>query len=91
MRLTRYLWVIALAACSTPAAHWEKAGANEAAARADTEQCRAKARAEAPQPSAFAVTGGATSAVLTPEEQREQMEVAYFQNCMREKGYSAKR
>jgi len=91
MKPTRYLWVIVLAACSTPGAHWEKPGANEATAKADNEQCRAKARAEAPQPHVFAATGGVTTRVLTPEEQREQLELEYFQKCMREKGYSAKR
>jgi hypothetical protein len=92
MKLSRHVWLIAaaLAACSTPGAHWEKAGANEAMAQADSEQCRAKARSEAPQPHAFAATG-ATTRVLTLEEQREQNELEYFQKCMKEKGYSAKR
>jgi TolA-binding protein len=92
MKLSRHVWLIAaaLAACSSPVAHWEKAGANEAAAQADSEQCRVKARDEAPQPHAFAVTG-ATDRVLTLEERREQNELEYFQKCMREKGYSAKR
>jgi hypothetical protein len=90
MKLSRHVWLIAaaLSACSTP--HWEKAGANEATAQAETEQCRAKARSEAPQPHAFAATG-ATTTVLTLEQQREQNELEYFQKCMRERGYSAKR
>jgi hypothetical protein len=102
MKPTRYFLVMALAACSSPGMHWEKAGGNEATAKQDVEQCRTQARAEAPQPTLFPATGGASTTVtgtgggvatpgLTLEEQREQAELEYFQRCMHGKGYSAKR
>ena len=39
----------------------------------------------------FEQTGTVTTRVLTVEEQRRRNEVEYFQKCMQEKGYSAKR
>jgi hypothetical protein len=92
MKPTRYLCVVALAACSSaPGMHWEKSGASEASVKSDSAECRDRARFEAPQPNVFAPTGGVTTRVLTAEEQREQNELEYFQKCMRDKGYSAKR
>jgi hypothetical protein len=101
MKPTRYFLVLALAACSS-APQWSKPGASDATAQEDSEQCRMRARAEAPQPTLFPATGGASTTVtgtaggvttpgLTLEEQREQAELEFFQKCMREKGYSAKR
>jgi hypothetical protein len=91
MKLIRYIGVVALAACSS-APQWEKSGADPAAAQQASDECRARARAEAPEPNVFASTGGGTvTRVLTVEEQREQNRLEYFQKCMQEKGYSAKR
>lgn len=57
-----------------------------------SEQCRAKARLEAPLPPAFPQTGSdTTQRALTPEEERARNELAYFQKCMQDRGYGAKR
>jgi hypothetical protein len=79
----------ALSACAA-SPQWEKPGATAATAQQDSDQCRAKARLEAPLPSAFAQTGR-TDRVLTFEEERTQNELVYFQKCMQDRGYSAKR
>jgi hypothetical protein len=80
----------ALSACgSSP--HWEKPGGTAAMAQQDSEQCRAKARQEAPVPMAFAQTGRTTDRVLTFEDERQQNELVYFQKCMQDRGYTAKR
>jgi hypothetical protein len=81
---------VALSACAA-SPQWDKPGATPAMAQQDSEQCRAKARVEAPVPAAFAQTGRTTERVLTFEEERTQNELVYFQKCMQERGYSAKR
>ena len=80
-----------LAACAAPTTHWEKSGATAAVVQADNDQCLTDARLNAPQPAVFEQTGTVTTRVLTVEEQRRRNEVEYFQKCMQEKGYSAKR
>jgi hypothetical protein len=85
------LLLLALAACAAPSTHWEKPGASAAMVQADNDQCLENARMNAPQPAVFEQTGTVTTRVLTVEEQRQRNEVEYFQKCMQEKGYSAKR
>ncbi|HEU4351458.1 MAG TPA: hypothetical protein VFR66_06250 [Burkholderiales bacterium] len=93
MNPTRHAWIasLVLAACAAPATQWEKPGATAATVQADDDQCLADARFNAPQPAAFDQTGTVATRVLTVEEQRRRNEVEYFQKCMQEKGYSAKR
>jgi hypothetical protein len=93
MSPARHAWIVSLllAACAAPATHWEKPGATAAMVKADNDQCLANARFDAPQPAVFEQTGTVTTRVLTVEEQRHRNEVEYFQKCMQEKGYSAKR
>ena len=93
MNASRHAWIVslALAACAAPATHWEKPGATPAMVQADNDQCLTNARLNAPQPPVFEQTGTVTTRVLTVEEQRRRNEVEYFQKCMQEKGYSAKR
>ena len=83
---------IALAACAGPEAHWEKAGAGEAAVNEASQQCREQARLEQSSPQtvqepARSVAGRG----LSRDEERALQDIDDFQKCMRAKGYSAKR
>ena len=60
-------------------------------AQEDGVECRLQARLQAPQPRRVERTGTATERIMTGQEQSVQSEVEFFNRCMREKGYSAKR
>ena len=93
MNRARHAWMVPffLAAGAATATLWEKPGATAAMVQQDNDQCLVSARENAPQPAVFEQTGTVTTRVLTVEEQRRRNEVEYFQKCMQEKGYSAKR
>jgi hypothetical protein len=83
----------ALAACATPVApQWEKSGANEAAVQKDSEQCGLRARQASQSMQAVLTPSPAASTDALPREEERAMHASQsFQECMREKGYSAKR
>ncbi len=94
MKLSRHAWVlgIALAACAGPEAHWEKAGADEARVRQDSDECRDQARLAPPSAQAAqAPSRQVTTTALTTDGERALADIDHFQRCMRAKGYSAKR
>jgi hypothetical protein len=97
MNLHRHAWIVsvsaALGACAAPTPlHWEKPGATEARVKEDSEDCRVKARF-APLPASRPPAPSSSSAtrVLSREQERAQHDTEYFQRCMQEKGYSARR
>jgi hypothetical protein len=95
MNLSRQTWVlvlaVALAACSAPAVmHWEKAGANEAKVRDDSDDCRVQARlSQLPPPTVPTPSQSTTTRVLSRDEERALHDTELFQKCMRDKGYSS--
>jgi hypothetical protein len=94
MKLSRHTWMVlaVLAACAGPEAHWEKAGADEARARQDGDECRDQSRVS--QSSAQTVQAPSrqvTTPALSADEERALADIDQFQKCMRAKGYSAKR
>jgi hypothetical protein len=82
---------LALAACAANSPHWEKPGAAASAVHEDSEQCRTRARQEAPLPQFPRETAATTTQSRTFDEQRKLNETEFFQKCMREKGYRAAR
>lgn len=73
-------------------AQWEKPGATAAMVQEDSDQCRMKARLDAPYPSVLDRTGSTvTTRILTVEEERLRNENEIFQKCMQERGYRAGR
>ena len=94
MKLSRHAWVlcVAIAACSAPASQWEKAGADEARTRQDSEECREQARLSQSSPQTVqAPSRQVTMTGLSSDEERALADIDHFQKCMRAKGYSAKR
>jgi hypothetical protein len=94
MKLSRHTWIVlaVLAACAAPEAQWEKAGADEARARQDSDECRDQARLAQPSPqTAQAPSRQVTTTALTEDGERALADIDNFQKCMRAKGYSAKR
>jgi|SRR5262245_8460897 len=87
------LLAAALAACSTPVANeWTKPGANEATVQKDNEQCSLQARqASLPMQAVLTPSPAASTDALPREEERAMVASQTFQECMRQKGYSAKR
>ena len=82
---------LALAGCAGSLPRWEKPGAAPSAVHEDSEQCRTRARQEAPLPHTQREPAETTTRFLTFDQQREQNEVEFFQKCMRDKGYRATR
>jgi len=98
MKLSRHTWnvlligTLGLAACAGPEAHWEKAGADQARARQDSDECREQGRVSQTSPQTVQTTSRqVTMTALTPDEERALSGIDHFQKCMRAKGYSAKR
>lgn len=98
MKLSRHTWnvllisTLALAACAGPETHWEKAGADEARASQDSEECRDQARLAYSSPQTVQTPSRqVTTTALSSDEERALADIDHFQKCMRAKGYSAKR
>jgi hypothetical protein len=94
MKLSRHTWIVlaVLAACAAPEAQWEKAGADEARMRQDSDECRDQARLAQSSPQTVqAPSRQVTTTALTTDGERALADIDHFQRCMRAKGYSAKR
>ena len=93
LRRHAFLFSLALAACAPAGQQWEKAGATEATAREELEQCRQAARF-APMPTPTGVlpppSTATTTRALTPEEEFALNEAEAFQRCIHDKGYRAR-
>ena len=88
----RYVWIaLALAACAAPEPQWEKPGASQATVQDDTVTCRQQARlAPLPPPRIPAPSPSVSTQIMSREEEIAQHEARVFQQCMRDKGYSAR-
>lgn len=88
-RLSFLVVAATLAACSSQAPRWEKAGATPAQADEALQDCRVKARLN-PQMNQGALEprGGGTPG-LDRIEDRDRAELGAIDRCMREKGYAA--
>ena len=72
--------------------HWDKAGANEARVKEDSEDCRVQVRlSQLPPQTVPSPSQSVATRVLSREEDRALHDSENFQKCMRDKGYSAKR
>jgi hypothetical protein len=88
--LTSCFSAVLLAACAAPTAHWEKTGASESALNADMQQCRTQARLAA-EPRTREPDPTMPGVLPRREEDRDARETQHFQQCMQQKGYSARR
>lgn len=92
MNPIRHAWIVfALAACAAPEVQWDKPGAGPTAVQEDTQRCRTQARLSQPPPHRIpAPSPSVTTQIMSREEELARHEARQFQQCMRERGYSAK-
>jgi hypothetical protein len=95
MKWTVQALSLGLAACTAPTvAEWQKSGADQQTVARDTSECRASAEQEALRryPRGFSSPSFGAAGVVASQQRdetnRSSAELALFNSCMQDKGYT---